>query len=69
MACRCEMNRFLRLKDVCQIFGVSRYTIRNWVEKGEFPQPIKKGLFLRWPEDEIERLIERLKKNRQEVGL
>lgn len=58
------MSRFLRLKDVCELFGVSRYTIRNWVQRGEFPQPIRKGGFLRWPEDEINRLIERLKKNR-----
>jgi predicted DNA-binding transcriptional regulator AlpA len=58
------MTRFLRLRDVCEIFGVSTFTIRNWVEKGTFPQPIRKGLFLRWPEDEIERLIERLKDRR-----
>ncbi len=58
------MSRFLKLRDVCKLFGVSRYTIRNWVAKGEFPQPIRKGLFLRWPEEEIYRLIERLKMNR-----
>ena len=58
------MTRFLRLKDVCELFGVTRYTIRNWVARGEFPQPIRKGLFLRWPEEEIYRLIERMKNNR-----
>ncbi len=58
------MTHFLRLKDVCELFGVSRFTIRNWVVKGKFPQPIRKGLFLRWPEDEIYRLIERMKNNR-----
>ncbi len=58
------MTRFVRLKDVCELFGVTRFTIRNWIERGEFPQPIRKGLFLRWPEDEILGLVERLKKNR-----
>ncbi len=58
------MSRFVRLKDVCELFGVSRFTIRNWIKRGEFPRPIRKGLFLRWPEDEIHRLLERLKNNR-----
>ncbi|MGR3311072.1 MAG: helix-turn-helix transcriptional regulator [Candidatus Brocadiales bacterium] len=58
------MGRLLKLSDICKLFGVTRWTIMNWVEKGEFPKPIRKGWHLRWPEEEIERLVERLKRNR-----
>ena len=58
------MGRLLKLAEVCELFGVSRWTIINWIENGEFPKPIRKGRHLRWPEEEIERLVERLKRNR-----
>ena len=63
------MTRFLKVKEVCELFGVSRYTIRNWVEKGKFTAPIKYGLYLRWPEEDIKALVERLKRNRWEEKL
>ena len=33
--------RFLRLKDVCRLLGVSRATIYRWVDANVFPQPRK----------------------------
>lgn len=58
------MGRLLKLAEICELFGVSRWTIIKWIEDGEFPKPVRKGRFLRWPEEEIERLVERLKRNR-----
>ena len=36
-------KRILRLPEVLEIVGVSRSTISRWVEKREFPAPIKLG--------------------------
>lgn len=57
------MEKLLTLKEVCEIFRVTRWTIDNWIKEGRFPKPLRKG-FLRWPEGEIERYIERMKRNR-----
>jgi predicted DNA-binding transcriptional regulator AlpA len=57
------MEKLLKLNEVCEIFGVTRWTIRNWISEGRFPKPLRRG-YLRWPEDEIGRLIERMKRNR-----
>lgn len=45
---------FIRLKEVLQRTGLSRSTLYDRMEKGEFPKPLKVGERIAcWPEHEI----------------
>lgn len=35
------VDRFLRVKDVAELLGISRSTIYSMVQKGQFPAPVK----------------------------
>lgn len=39
-----ENNSILRLNEVIKLTGLSRSTIYAYIERGEFPAPIKLGL-------------------------
>ena len=44
----------LRLRDVCQIVGLSRSTIYKRLADGRFPKPVRLGeRAVRWPSNEI----------------
>lgn len=46
------MDKYLRIKDIQEIYGVTRHTVRNWVKKG---MPVmKQGNTVRFKADEIE---------------
>ena len=52
------MNHLLYLSDkqLADRYGVTRTTIWRWVQKNEFPHPIKiSSGCTRWPMEEIER--------------
>ena len=50
--------RVLRRKDVLDRFKISRTTLNNWIEAGDFPRPISLGPNTRaWLEDEIDAVI------------
>jgi excisionase family DNA binding protein len=46
------------LVEVAEHFNVSRRTILNWIERREFPGPIRVGRQLRWRVDELNEWIE-----------
>lgn len=54
----------LTLKEVAEIFKVSKQTIRRWVKRSDFPAPIQiavtrdKAATIRWRKADIEKLIE-----------
>lgn len=51
-------TRFLRMSQVQARTGLSRSTIRRWVKRGLFPQPIRLGeCVLVWIEAEVEQWI------------
>ena len=53
-------TRFLRLRDVLQLVGVSRATLYRWVKAGLFPAPrplTSTGSIVAWPSTEIENWI------------
>jgi prophage regulatory protein len=57
--------RLLRVKDVCQLTGLSRTGIHRLVKLGEFPQPVKlteRSVF--WFDDEVAGWIARLRELR-----
>lgn len=35
------MDKLLSFKDVCARYGISRTTLYNWLNKGDFPTPIQ----------------------------
>ena len=35
--------KFLSMKEICAMFGVSRSTIKRWVGEGGFPQAVQLG--------------------------
>jgi predicted DNA-binding transcriptional regulator AlpA len=38
------MQRFLSMREVCTIFGVTRTTIARWEEELEFPRRVHAGV-------------------------
>lgn len=55
-----QKGDFLTTKNLCMMFGVSRFTIRNWVLTGKLPHPIKlnRGKSnLRWIRSDVEQYI------------
>jgi predicted DNA-binding transcriptional regulator AlpA len=53
---------------ICKVLSISRRTLRSWVSKNQFPQPLRvgpDGRLLRWhPAD----LVDYLKRTRGHVG-
>ena len=47
------LPRLLCMKEVCSVYGVTRYAIYDWVRAGKFPKPVMLGRSPRWPEEEI----------------
>ncbi|WP_394729052.1 helix-turn-helix transcriptional regulator [Altererythrobacter sp. GH1-8] len=49
------MTRFLRLPAVLDRTGLTRATIYEMVDRGDFPRPAKIGArAIAWPEDEVQ---------------
>ena len=40
--------------EVADYIGVVPGTIRNWVKKGEFPEPLSLGKLVKWRREDIE---------------
>ena len=52
------MNRFLRLKEVEQMVGLSRASIYRHMDRGDFPHPVRVGpRAVRWRLRDIEQWI------------
>ena len=50
-----ESIRFLRMRDVMAVTGLSRPSVYRFIKKGDFPQPVKLGeLTSAWIESEIQ---------------
>jgi predicted DNA-binding transcriptional regulator AlpA len=50
----------LDAKRVAELLGISTRTLRNWVRRGFFPQPVRlgpTGRLLRWPPTELVRYL------------
>jgi predicted DNA-binding transcriptional regulator AlpA len=46
----------LKAKDVCELFGISSLTLRQWLRAGRFPAPLKIGRRQRyWAAADVER--------------
>ncbi|EJF86904.1 hypothetical protein MCY_00554 [Bartonella rattimassiliensis 15908] len=41
-------DRYATIRECAQLFSVLTTTIRNWVLQGEFSQPYKLGIPVRW---------------------
>ena len=51
------MSKFLDIKTVSSMVGVSRETIRALSKKNQFPKPIRIGGSVRWDEDDVAKFI------------
>jgi predicted DNA-binding transcriptional regulator AlpA len=57
----------LDAKRVAELLGISTHTLRNWVRRGFFPQPVRlgpTGRLLRWPPTDLVRYL----KDRAQAG-
>ena len=53
-----QIQKLLFIKDVEQIIGRNRLTLRRWWEKSKFPRPTKlNGTVLAWRTDVIDQWI------------
>ncbi|MFC0339774.1 helix-turn-helix transcriptional regulator [Paracoccus niistensis] len=57
-------DRLLRDKDAAEALGVSKTTFWRRVNDGTVPPPVKIGGSTRWPQSEIQAVIERAKATR-----
>jgi prophage regulatory protein len=49
-------HRYMRKKEICFAFGISRSTLERQVAEGIFPKPVKLGKrIVAWPSDEVEK--------------
>lgn len=60
-------RRIIRLPQVCEMVGLSRTSVYRFIQRGEFPAPIKIGLMSGWLEYEIAAWIDG-KINARECG-
>lgn len=51
-------NILMPIDKVCDATGYKTSTIYEWMRKGKFPRPIKRGRSVRWPSDEVYAWIE-----------
>jgi prophage regulatory protein len=51
------MSKFIDIKAVAELAGVSRDTIRKLSKVGQFPKPIRIGASVRWDEADVEKFI------------
>ena len=51
------MSKFLTIKEVADICGVSRDTIRNLYKSNQFPKPVRIGSSLRWDSARIDKFM------------
>jgi len=53
------MQRMLRLPQVLDRTGLSRATVYKWIDRDEFPRPVKLGVrLIAWRESDIEEWLE-----------
>jgi len=56
---RGDIERFLGVREIREMFSVSDRHIRRWVSCGKFPKPyLKIGRMLRWRVEDVQRFIE-----------
>lgn len=53
-----NLPRLLRSEDICEIFGISRRTLDDWVALGRIPAGFKNGKRRYWTEHEIQCFLE-----------
>ena len=59
----------LKIRDVCQRYGVARSTIYRWIEAGIFPPPIRIGEdTVRWRERDLAQFEAQAEKRSIERG-
>jgi predicted DNA-binding transcriptional regulator AlpA len=57
-----SLDKMLQMKDLMEVFGVSRATIYEWVKKEGFPKSYKIGGKNFWKRSEIEAYLESTRK-------
>jgi len=54
------ISQHYRLRDVCQVFGISKSKIYNDIKSHLFPAPIKLGRTSVWSADQLSEYISRM---------
>lgn len=57
-----HLEDMLSMKDIIELFGVTRQAVHRWIKRPEFPKPSKIVGKLLWRRNEIESYIESTKK-------
>ena len=47
-------KRLITMAEICDLYQVTRYTVRRWCKAGLLPAPLRIGRSLRWRPDQIE---------------
>jgi predicted DNA-binding transcriptional regulator AlpA len=54
------MKKFYGAKEIVENLGISRKTLDNWVESGDFPPPIKIGRRIFWQKEVVDKYLKDL---------
>ena len=62
-------DRFLRIRDVCDLIARGRTWVTDRVRSGEFPQPVRIGVSTLWVESQVRQwMAERIAESQQKAS-
>lgn len=50
-------SKYYKSSELCEIFGVTPATLRNWIISGRFPKPVRIGATTFFDKEEFEKFI------------
>lgn len=56
------MPKLINIRQVAELFGVSKRTVEGWVKDGKLPKPVRRFGFRRWDADKLESLLKNRRK-------
>lgn len=62
------MSKYLAIREVADMIGVSKATVRNLSKANLFPKPIRIGGSIRWDETDIQKYLDDKKSEATRCG-
>jgi len=50
-------SKYYKSSELCEIFGITSQTLRNWTRLGRFPKPVRIGATRFYDKEEFEKFI------------
>ena len=51
-------KRLITMAEICDLYQVTRFTVRRWYKAGILPPPLRLGRSLRWLPDQVEAALQ-----------